>query len=117
MQVCLFRCRDDAVGLPPNTELDRTFGHARAKVAPWGGDGNDASRVFGGRSRSQIEPNERPGSPQLVLDEPFAVTLVSAWMPARNMPRSPIERHARGRPYVSLGDARAQREARASAQH
>jgi hypothetical protein len=33
MQIGFVRSRYDAVGLPPNTELDRTFGHARAKLA------------------------------------------------------------------------------------
>src|ERR1700690_1420637 len=40
MQACFFRCRDDAVGLPANTELDRTFGHARRTLAPRRRDGN-----------------------------------------------------------------------------
>src|SRR5882724_2149147 len=46
MQVCFFPCRDDAVGLPANTELDRTFGHARRTLAPRRRDGNARTAGF-----------------------------------------------------------------------
>src|SRR6187402_2353791 len=54
MQISFFRSRNDAVGLSANTELDRTFGHARPTLASSARHGNEQLRLS---RRPAREPN------------------------------------------------------------